>query len=119
MGWSIGYDNNWKRDIGYEVPAYCDYPGCDKEIDRGLGYVCGGEEPYGGENGCGLFFCEEHRKFHSFRSEESGLYCKRCIRHRPPYTPKPEHPEWIKFKLTDKSWAEWRKNNSDEVKKSA
>ena len=31
MGWSIGYDNNWNRDIGYGVPAFCDHPKCDKE----------------------------------------------------------------------------------------
>jgi hypothetical protein len=48
MGWSIGYDSKWKRDIGYGVPAPCDLPGCDKEIDRGLAFVCG-TEPYGGE----------------------------------------------------------------------
>ena len=59
MGWSVGYDSKWERDIGYGVPAICDHPGCNKEIDRGLGYVCGGE-PYGGEHGCGLFFCGEH-----------------------------------------------------------
>ena len=29
MGWSIGYDTNWKRDIGYGVPAKCDHPRCD------------------------------------------------------------------------------------------
>lgn len=28
MGWSVGYDDNWKRDIGYGVPALCDYPDC-------------------------------------------------------------------------------------------
>src|SRR4051812_7048849 len=26
MGWSIGYDSNWQRDIGYGVPAFCDHP---------------------------------------------------------------------------------------------
>jgi hypothetical protein len=43
MGWSIGYDENWKRDIGYGVPAVCDHPKCNKIINRGLSYVCGGE----------------------------------------------------------------------------
>ena len=47
MGWSLGYDRNWKRDVGYGVPAICDDPECTEEIDRGLSYVCGGE-PYGG-----------------------------------------------------------------------
>ena len=56
MSWSIGFDSNWNRDIGYGVPAYCDNPKCNKEIDRGLSYVCGGEA-FGGEKGCGLYFC--------------------------------------------------------------
>jgi len=50
MGWSIGFDSSWNRDIGYGVPAYCDHPKCSKKIDRGLSYVCGGE-PYGGGGG--------------------------------------------------------------------
>lgn len=33
MGWSIGYDNSWKRDIGYGVPAFCDHPGCMTSIN--------------------------------------------------------------------------------------
>ena len=37
MGWSLGYDGRWKRDIGYGVPAVCDFPGCNEEIDRGCG----------------------------------------------------------------------------------
>jgi hypothetical protein len=117
MGWSIGYDNNWSRDIGYGVPAYCDFPDCNEKIDRGLSYVCGGQQPYGGDNGCGLYFCEEHRFYHSFRYGDSGFYCKRCIKHQPPYKPKPEHPEWAKWKLKDISWEEWRKNNPEDVKK--
>jgi len=52
MGWSIGFDSRWNRDIGYGVPAYCDHPKCNEEIDRGLAYVCCGEQPYGGEHGC-------------------------------------------------------------------
>lgn len=71
MGWSIGYDSKWKRDIGYGVPASCDYPGCDAEIDRGLSYVCGGE-PYGGEVGCGLYFCAAHLLYHRFRDYQHG-----------------------------------------------
>lgn len=55
MGWSIGFDSNWGQDIGYGVPSTCDHPDCDAEINRGLSYVCGGE-PYGGDEGCGLYF---------------------------------------------------------------
>jgi hypothetical protein len=59
MSWAVGYDPNWKRDIGYGVVAFCDYPGCGAVIDRGLSYVCGGEVRR--ENGgCGLYFCRRH-----------------------------------------------------------
>lgn len=101
MGWSIGYDSNWGRDIGYGVPAYCDHPGCRMVIDRGLSYVCGGE-PYGGEDGCGLYFCEKHG---------GGGSCARCSKVKEPFTPKRDHPKWIKFKMTDPSWAKWRAKN--------
>lgn len=114
MGWSIGYDSYWKRDIGYGVPSICDHPKCNKEIDRGLGYVCGGDA-YGGENGCGLFFCEEHKFFHTFRNGNSGFFCKRCTTYKTPYKPKPDTKEWIKWKLKDKSWEEWRKANPEKV----
>jgi len=100
MGWSIGYDEQWQRDIGYGVPAYCDYPTCDAEIDRGLSYVCGGEA-YGGERGCGLYFCEEHL--------DHRQLCKRCVRGKDAFDPKPEHPTWLHHKATDPSWEEWRK----------
>jgi len=103
MGWSIGFDSTWQRDIGYGVPTYCDYPECDEEIHRGLAYVCG-NEPYGGENGCGLFFCGEHL----FLSK-----CQKCIDNKEPFEPKVDHPDWIKHKLTDESWQEWRNENED------
>lgn len=108
MSWSIGYDVQWQRDIGYGVPAYCDSPGCYAEINRGLSYVCG-SEPYGGERGCGLYFCEAHRAYHQFRGTDDGHeYCKRCIANKPPYKPKLEHPDWLQHKATDPSWEEWR-----------
>jgi len=117
MGWSIGFDNQWKRDIGYGVPAYCDAPNCMERIDRGLSFVCGGQEPYGGESGCGLYFCSKHRFWHEFRNGDKGEYCKRCISHKAPYKPKPEHPEWIAWKLSDDSWKKWRQENPEEVKR--
>ena len=113
MGWSLGYDDRWNRDIGYGVPSYCDFPGCDERIDRGLSHVCGGE-PYGGDRGCGLYFCGKH--LHS--SLRLPQLCDRCRpRIRKPFIPKPDHPEWIRFKLMDKSWAQWRKENPEEVKR--
>lgn len=114
MGWSIGYDTNWKRDIGYGVPAFCDHPTCDRKIDRGLGCVCG-EAPYGGEHGCGLYFCGTHLRFYSRgRGEdaESVMLCPKCGRYdHSPYKPKPDHPEWVTHKMTHESWAEWRTEN--------
>lgn len=107
MGWSIGFDPNWKRDVGYGVPAFCDHPGCSAEIDRGLSYVCGGQ-PYGGERGCGLFFCGDHMG-------AGSQLCPRCHNHREPYPPEPEHPEWIAWKLTDPSWERWREEHPAEV----
>ena len=103
MGWSIGYDDKWERDIGYGVPCLCDHPDCNKEIDRGLSYVCG-SHPYGGDEGCGLYFCGAH--------QTNGLQqCERCAEGKPPFDPKPDVAEWTKWKMTDESWAEWRKEN--------
>lgn len=102
MGWSIGYDEKWKRDIGYGVPAYCDHPGCEEVIDRGLAYVCCDAEPYGGEHGCGLFFCLQHNGGDSECKHEG-------------FTPAPDHPDWMRHKLGDTSWSAWRKENPDLV----
>lgn len=106
MSWAIGYDSNWNRDIGYGVPSICDHPNCNKEIDRGLGYVCG-NDPYGGDDGCGLFFCDKHK---------GAELCERCEKTLEPFTPKPDTKEWIHHKLTHPSWAEWRKENPEFVK---
>lgn len=130
MGWSLGEHDG--RDIGYGVPAFCDHPGCGAEIDRGLAYVCGGE-PYGGEEGCGLFFCSAHLGYTD--SDEindklsGGGVCERCgdflermhcwekrgsrgkVPAFKPFNPTPDHPLWIRHKLKDPSWAEWRAEN--------
>lgn len=110
MGWSIGYDSRWNRDIGYGVPAYCDHPGCMKEIDRGLAHVCGGE-PHGGDRGCGLYFCSEHLYLHSRLPQ----LCERCSARQRPFKPTQDHPDWVKHKLTDSSWQQWREENPTEV----
>ena len=119
MGWSIGYDSNWKRDIGYGVPATCDHPGCEEKIDRGLSFVCGGE-PCGGEQGCGLFFCEKHLGYALVAGHLQGpQLCERCIMadDEEPFEPKPDLPEWIAWKLTDESWAEWRADHPEWIEK--
>lgn len=115
MSWSIGYDDKWKRDIGYGVPAFCDHPDCGKEIHRGLSYVCGGEA-YGGEHGCGLYFCEAHRAHCEVMGLDVVPLCERCGERKEPFTPSPEHPEWIHHKLTDESWKEWREQNPEAVR---
>lgn len=115
MGWSIGYDEHWERDIGYGVPAYCDHPGCDKKIDRGLSYVCGGE-PYGGEFGCGLYFCAEHMGWlRLYMHDKCPQACERCQNDLPPFEPSPDHPEWMQHKLTHDSWQQWRDEHPEEV----
>lgn len=101
MGWSIGYDEKWQRDIGYGVPAFCDHPGCGAEIDRGLAHVCTDEMPHGGPDGCGLYFCHAH----------GGGECQ-----HDGFKPTPDHPRWIAHKLTDDSWAQWRSENPDAVR---
>lgn len=128
MGWAVGYDYSWHRDIGYGVPAICDHPDCKTEIDRGLSYVCG-DAPYGGEHGCGLYFCSSHL-FFAYDAEDlldkNGdplpQMCARCVeRHEhpdrdvEPFDPKPDVPEWINHKLTDESWQPWRDDNPREV----
>ena len=117
MSWAVGYDENWKRDIGYGVPAVCDHPGCGEEIDRGLAYVCCGEQPYGGD-GCGLFFCEKHlvvwAECQSADDEDEKVEhfcCERCGAGKEPFEPTPDVEEWTAWKMTHVSWAAWRKEN--------
>lgn len=108
MGWSIGFDEKWQRDIGYGVPAYCDHPDCNEKIDRGLSYVCANEEPRGGD-GCGLYFCGKHLGYGSEDNDNLRNCCERCAEGKEAFMPKPEHPEWLAFKATDPSWEKWRK----------
>lgn len=112
MGWSIGFDDNHQRDIGYGVIAFCDHPDCNEEIDRGLAYVCANQEPYGGE-GCGLYFCGKHL---NFGNRKINNCCERCRDGKDPFEAKSDHPFWIRFKMLDPSWATWRKECPDEIK---
>lgn len=100
MGWAVGFDNRYNRDIGYGVPALCDHPDCNEEIDRGLAYVCCGQVPYGGEEGCGLFFCDKH-------ANGEGK-CERCQAGEMHFDLKPDLEKWTQFKMTDESWKQWR-----------
>jgi len=60
MGWGYGVVDG--RHVGYMVMATCDKLGCNTEIDRGLGYVCGDfpHNLWSDEPGCGRFYCEKH-----------------------------------------------------------
>lgn len=113
MSWALGYDGHWARDIGYGVPAWCDHPDCHREINRGLAHVCG-SEPWGGEHGCGLYFCDEHL-WPGDHETHHGWLCERCDADQPPFQPTPDHSAWVQHKLHDSSWAAWRSEHPDET----
>lgn len=105
------------RWAGYGVPAYCEHPQCNKEIDRGVSFACG-DEPFS-EYGCDRYFCSEHLFYHQFNvggEREVHQVCERCDKYKKPFPYKREHPDWIKHILEDGSWEEWRKENPKEIK---
>lgn len=105
MGWSIGYDDNWQRDIGYGVPAKCDHPDCDKDIHRGLAHACGGAH----DDGCGLHFCSSHLFIGCDGFDEQ--VCERCRDGKEPFDAKPDIISWERWKLAHRSWRQWREEN--------
>lgn len=111
MGWSIGYDETWRRDIGYGVPAYCDHPGCTAEIHRGLSYVCCATQPHGGDTGCGRYFCSEHMAVEYDDDDEP-----RCG-HIDQDHVSADHPDWLQWKLGDASWQGWREEHPEQVER--
>lgn len=80
MGWAFCGTDSRGREIGYGISATCDFPGCEEEIDRGLGNACGGMH---GENGidCEGYFCGSHLYLHNFDPDltHGGFLCKDCI----------------------------------------
>ena len=113
---------------GYGVPAVCEHPECNEEIDRGMSYACGGE-PFS-ELGCDRYFCSKHLNYTGFKCDGSdercdheeddcgctfAEVCERCAKGEASFDYKPETKEWAKHLLKDPSWAEWRKENPDEV----
>ena len=109
MGWAVGFDDNWNRDIGYGVPCKCDHPDCKASIDRGLAHRCGNLHS---DDGCGLHFCGKHLYF---ADNKDGQVCERCSRDKDPFNPKPDVPRWMRHKLKDKTWKPWRDKNPKEV----
>jgi|LGOV01.1.fsa_nt_gb hypothetical protein len=94
MGYAV-YEAN-DRWQGYGVPAFCDYPGCKKKIDRGMGYQHEEDKKNSPPN---VFCCSDHQyeKLDSFEVESK------------------ESPEWVTHLLDDPSWSEWRAENPDTV----
>lgn len=124
MGYAIGTGSGG-RDIGYGVPATCDHPDCDEKIDRGMSYACG---EFVSDFGCGLYFCFKHLSYvtvpngdertgldRPLDNEECSNLCERCEKRKSPFEPKEDHPDWMWWKLKDKSWMNWRKDNRKEV----
>lgn len=50
---------DWSADrwAGSRIPALCDWPGCETQIDRGRANRC---VEHDGDYGCELFFCARH-----------------------------------------------------------
>lgn len=127
MGYQV-YEDREARDFGvyrwagYGVPAVCDAPHCDVEINRGLGYRCEnyvryeyydaeGNITFGGdwedeveidEEGCHLNFCDEHSAHDTPGHTDETM-------------PKPDTLEWVQHMLTDESWERWRSENPEKV----
>jgi hypothetical protein len=119
MGWAVGWDNTLHyRWIGYGVPCKCEHPDCDKDIDRGMAYACGGGPTMGAyQDNCGLFFCGEHlTHFWEDPDGDGGEFiCERCGEGQEPWDPKPDTEEWATHLLTDESWAQWRRENPGQL----
>lgn len=77
MGWAYCGKDSDGRDIGYSIAATCDHPECNKRIDRGLSYACGGMHGEG-EVSCGKYFCEDHRANYVHDEHASESVCDSC-----------------------------------------
>lgn len=80
MGWgNCGLDTAG-RPIGYSIASSCDDPLCDKWIDRGLAYACGGMHGES-EYSCEKYFCEDHMGFifiECIAGQEGTSVCREC-----------------------------------------
>lgn len=96
----LGIYRDWSADrwAGERVPALCDWPTCNAEIDRGQGHRC--VEHDDSLDGCDLFFCATHKTFTTVHD---------LIR------PKPDLGSWELVALTDDAWSTWRREHTEEV----
>jgi len=77
MGWGNCGTDSKGRGIGYMVPAKCDHPGCEADIDRGLSYACGGMHGQD-EVSCELYFCEKHLQYTVDSDDHMHNVCAEC-----------------------------------------
>lgn len=66
------------KPCGYSVLDVCNVEGCEKEIDRGLAYACGGY-PGEGEGFCDGYFCAEHLTL-GLGDPEIRQLCPNCLK---------------------------------------
>lgn len=79
MGWANCGKDSRGRNIGYAHAAKCDHPGCNKRIDRGLAYACGGMHGTGsGSFECEGYFCPAHLKSVTLDALYMGQQCFAC-----------------------------------------
>lgn len=107
--WYAVYEN-WPRFAWYWVPAICEHPNCNKEIDRWMAFACWWE-PFA-EWYCDRYFCSKHLQFIFDEDDNmSPQCCERCAEWKEPFPYKPETEERKEHVNTDKSWKERREKN--------
>jgi len=102
MGWGDCGDDSKGRPIGYCYEAECDHDGCNKKIDRGLSYACGGTH---GEADCYCekYFCSTHKRLAWSEDGENVLFkqdlCLKCADELEKYHKEEQEPETLKSVL--------------------
>ena len=83
MGWGNCGTDSKGRPIGYVFEATCDHPECDKKIDRGLAFACGGMH---GEEACLSdapvcegYFCSDHLRIAYHFNGKGDQICVGCL----------------------------------------
>lgn len=114
----------------YWVPAICEHPECNEEIDRGVSHACWWE-PFS-EHWCDRYFCSKHLEWVGINNDWTRLkedhtdeeydradhpsLCERCEKWESPFPYKKETKERVSHILSHESWEERRKENTEMVK---
>lgn len=84
---------------GYNNEGPCGHGGCTETVERGVDAMCGDNPHGGGEDSCGLFFCEAHLVYVPHQSNRSQR-CEACavpsdceLAGHPNAGPHPRYPE--------------------------